>query len=522
MRSLVLLIALTLVGCTPSGGLSTVVPVPPSDVPQVLRVVTGFVPSSLTPAAGTAGHFMAWTIYDSVTQFGPNFQVRPSVAERWVLSSDGATWTLSLRRDMRWPDGSPLTATDVVFSLEQTRQRRWPQTALFASIASVQAADPATVVLTMRFPDISLPNNLPYLWVLPQAAIAASGLDAFSERPFGSGPYEVAELRPGVSLTVRKRVAPAGVNLHPFRKPIADEIQFTAVVDPSQKIAGLRSGEVDIAAVHTFTSSQVDQLLAAEMTVKTFPLATLAIAYPDGAMTARASPLRDKRVRLALNYAVDKVAIASLFHGSEPVGQYASPGSLYWDPAASPFPYDPARAKQLLAEAGYPSGLRIESGLEYQPNIMPTDIALSVQRYLADVGVEAPLVPLEANAYLDKAYGRNGQLKAELFGAATLDSNGFATNMRTFLGCSSPSGGGATGRWYCNRDWDRLITAATTERDPARRETLMREANRLQREDVPFLYLIVLPGYTVLAPTVRGADYYYLRIFSLDSTYRVR
>jgi peptide/nickel transport system substrate-binding protein len=519
MRWTVLLVALA--ACSPATP-APAVPAPPADVPQVLRVITGFVPSTLTPAAGTAGHYMAWTIYDSVTQFGPDFQVRPSVAERWTLSEDGTTWTLSVRRDLRWPDGTALTAEDVAFSFEQTRLRRWPQAALLSSVVAARAVDATTVLLTMRSPDITLPNNLPYLWVLPKALIEREGLDAFTQRPVGSGPYELVELQPGVSLTVRKRIAPAGSDLHPFRRPIASEIHFRAVVDPLQKVNGLRSGEADIAAVHTFTSSQVDQLLAADMTVKAFPLATMALAFPDGALAARASPLRDKRIRLALNYAVDKEAIASLFSSSEPVGQYASPGSQYWDPSAVPYPYDPALAKRLLAEAGYPNGLRIESGVEYQPNIIPTEVALAVQSYLADIGVDAPLLPLEANAYIEKAYGRNGQLKAELFGTATLDSNGFATSMRTFLGCSSPAGGGPAGRWYCNREWDRLISEATTERDPARRLALMREANRLQREDVPFLFLIVQPGYTVLAPHVRGAQIDYLRIFSLDTIYRVR
>ncbi|MCS6801333.1 MAG: ABC transporter substrate-binding protein [Dehalococcoidia bacterium] len=522
MRPQLLLVAFLLSACAPAVSNAPTAPDLPPEVPQLLRVITSSVPTSLTPAAGTAGHFMVWTLYDSVTQFGPNFEVRPSVAERWVVSPDGMTWVLTLRGDLRWPDGTALTAADVVFSLDQIRLRRWPQASLFSSIAAARAVDPLTVELAMRLPDMTLPNHLPYLWVLPQAHLDRIGIDQFALRPIGSGPYEVAEFRPGVSLVVRKRAIADGGTLHPFRRPIADEIRFTAVIDPLQAVAALRNNEADIAAVHAFSASHIDQLRAAKMTVLVFPLATTALAFPDGALQLRASPLRDKRVRLALNYAVDKTALAALFYGAEPVGQYASPGSVYWDPSAAPYPYDPARARQLLAEAGFPNGVRIESGIEYQPSLLPTEIALIVQGALAEVGVEAPLVPLEATAYLEKAYGRNGQLKAELFGATVLDSTGVATGMRTFLGCASPAGSGIVGRWYCNREWDRLISEAIAERDPERRRFLMREANRIQREDVPFLFLIVQPGYTVLAPHVRGLHIDYLRIFSLDPAYRVR
>jgi peptide/nickel transport system substrate-binding protein len=522
MRPVLLLIALLLAACAPSASPALPTPEPMATAPQVLRVLTGFVPAALTPAAGTAAHAMAWTVYDSVTQFGPNFEVRPSVADRWTLSADGTTWTLSLRGDLRWPDGTPLTAADVAFSLEQARLRRWPQAPLLASVVSARASDPATVVLTLRSPDLSVPNNLAYLWVLPQAYIERVGMEEFSRKPVGSGPYELVALEPGVALTVRKRAPSGSAEVHPFRRPIAEEIRFSAAVDPAQTVARLRRGEADIAAVHSFTATQIDHLRASGMTVKSLPLATIAFAFPDGALQLRESPLRDKRVRLALNYAVDKDAIASLFAGAVPVGQYASPGSQYWDPTAAPYPHDPELAKRLLAAAGFPHGVRLETGIEYQPNLIPTEVALAVQRALAAVAVEAPLVPLEANAYLEKAYGRNGQVKAELFGAATLDSNGFATSMRTFLGCSSPAGGGLGGRWYCNREWDRLIAEAVIERDPERRGALMREANRLQREDVPFLFLIVQPGYTVLAPHVRGGQFDYLRMFSLDSVYRVR
>ncbi|GIW09682.1 MAG: ABC transporter substrate-binding protein [Dehalococcoidia bacterium] len=517
--ALPLLLLVLALACAPVEAVPA--PGPAPDVPQVLRVATSVLPPSVTPAASTSAHFILWTIYDSVTQLGPAFQPQPWGAERWELAPDGLSWTVTLRSDLRWPDGLTVTAEDVAFSFAQARLRRWPASALLTSVEQVRVLGSFQVVFTLRHVDLAVPNSLAYLWLIPKHVVEQLGFDEFVRQPMGSGPYEVAAFQPGVALVVRKRQPSAGP-LHAFRRPIADEIAFLAMTDPTEKLAALLEGQVEVAAVQSFTLAQLDRLQGAGMVVRALPLATLAFAFPEGTLAARASPLRDRRVRLALNYAVNKAALAARFPGAEPVGQFAFPWSEFWDPAASPLPYDPERARALLAEAGYPNGLRLETGIDYQPAIIPTDVALAVQRDLAAVGVESELVPLASAAYQDRAFGRGSQPKAELFGAATVDATGFANGIRAVLGCDRPLGADLIARWYCNPAWDQLVDQALRERVPEQRRALLRAASQLQRDDLPFLYLILQPAYTVHVPSVRIGGLFHLRNFHLDGAYRLR
>ena len=112
-------------------------------------------------------------------------------------------------------------------------------------------------VFTLRSVALTVPNSLAYLWVIPKHAVEQLGFDEFVCQPMGSDPYEVAAFEPGASLVVRKRQPSAGL-LHAFRRPIADEIAFLAMTDPTEKLAALRKGQVEVVAVQSFTLAQLD------------------------------------------------------------------------------------------------------------------------------------------------------------------------------------------------------------------------------------------------------------------------
>ncbi|MCL6649411.1 MAG: ABC transporter substrate-binding protein [Chloroflexi bacterium] len=496
-----------------------VAPAEVRDEQQILRLAVGQLTGTLSPQASASSVELYWNLYDNLTQFGPNFEVRPSLADRWELRDQNRTWRFTLKQSVIWPDGKPLTAQDVAFTFNEMLKSNWPARSYFAFATGATAVDDWTVDILSSQPDMSVPNGATRLWVVPKHYYEHVGADGFRARPMGSGPYELVEVRDNDVARFRKRSQP-----HAFRTPIPNEIIFKVIVDNSQKLNGLKTGEIDIALQPNLSGAQIEQARAAGLTLISSPSAPYAVIIPQGAVELRNSPLRDKRVRMAIAYAIDWNAIATKILGGTAIvsGNFATPGSLYWAPDARPWPYDPARAKQLLAEAGYPNGFRIETGMDTTAAQGIPDTVLAIQGYLRDIGIQVEINPVEFGIIRDKFYGRNNQLWSDLYTYGTADATGFFQNLRINVGCGRPIGGGPGSEQYCNPEWDRLFDSSLSEPDPARRAELMRRAARLMRED-----LYVIPGVVqsiihVLSPKVRGFAPENPTAFTFDRVYKVQ
>jgi peptide/nickel transport system substrate-binding protein len=487
---------------------------------QVIRIGTAFSVSTLSPrGALPPAPFLYWPMYDNLTQFGPKYEVRPAVAERWTVSPDGRTWTFTLRRDVKFWDGTPLTAEDVAFSLTQVLRNRWPAIGFFAGVADVSAPDQWTVTITSRQPDMAVPNGGSYLWIVPKAYYEQIGADAFSDKPMGSGPYEVAEYRPGDMIRYRKRSEP-----HPFRQPANTEIIFRTIPDPGQRANGLRTGELDLSAGTSFPPDLAEQLQRANITVLNQPGAVVLLTMSQGVAEARNTPLKDKRVRQALNYAIDRETIARvLYKGTAvPIAQAALPGSVYYDESVKPIPYDPAFAKRLLAEAGYPNGFRLPAGLDVSIAHGYRDLVLTIQSSLKEIGVEFEVNFLESGEYDDRTRATGGKMRGDLWVHATSDANGFGTTIRSLYGCGRPVPEPAYALFWCNPAWDRLMDQALAEPDPARRQQLLHEANRIQREDWPAIYVVTTPTQIAYTEKIRGVEFTLPIFYGFDTVYRIQ
>ncbi|MCS7002887.1 MAG: ABC transporter substrate-binding protein, partial [Dehalococcoidia bacterium] len=405
---------------------------------------------------------------------------------------------------------------DVVFTVQQILDRNWPQRAFLGTAVAARVADTYAVEITTRVPDLSVPNGGPYLYIVPRRYFEANGFEGFRERPMGSGPYELVEFRAGDSMRLRKRAQP-----HAFRRPVADEVIIRAIPEPAQILNGLRAGEIDIVPFGAFTADQADQMRRAGLNVQSFPLANISFSIIQGYNEARQTPLIDRRVRLALNYAVNREAIASsIYRGfAEPVGQYAIPGSLYWDPSVRPMPFNPAEARRLLAEAGYASGFRVT--IDWGPMIAQ-DVVTAVQGMLRDVGVDAELRFSDQALLQERIFGRNNQSLAEIYAGGTTDQNGFAATVRTTHGCNRPAGVQPSNVWYCNPEWERIWDSALGERDPQRRAQIMREANRIQREDLWVIFGVLQPVYVVSTSRVGDVSVPFIGAYLLDSAVKLR
>jgi peptide/nickel transport system substrate-binding protein len=451
-------------------------------------------------------------MFDQVITFDKDFNIIPQVAEKWEFK-DG-NWRFSLRKDMKFSDGSPLTADDVAFSVNNIATRNLPQRTYLPTITEAKVVDQYTVDVFSKNPDVTILNGMAWVYVLPKAYYEKVGKDTFQNKPIGSGPYENVEFTPSQFARFKLRS-----EKHPFRSPIATEMIFQTVPEQSAVASGLRTGDIDLTAHVTFSVDQADALKKDGVGVLTLLASNITALASQLENQQRNTPLADKRVRIALNYAIDRDTIANnLFKGQAiAVSQLSIPSSPFWLPDVKPIPYDPAKAKQLLAEAGYPNGFKLPVGIEYTPSSVNPQLPLALQGYLKDVGVDAPVTSYEIAAFLDKFYGRNGQNKGDLFMTSAGDANGTGSSWRGTYDCDKP--GFAV--WWCNKEFNQVFDQALAEPDAAKRTALLQKAHRIFLDDVPELWLVVVPLYVAYGAKIQGVEYTTPVVWRYDNAYRV-
>jgi peptide/nickel transport system substrate-binding protein len=514
-RSAVLFLALILAACSPQPTASPSAPSAPAEPKrsenQVIRIAQTGIPASLSPeiSNGTNAFFAA--IYDSLVMQGDNFAIVPGVAEKWEYSPSG--WRFTLRKDVQFSDGSPLTVDDVVFTVNLIAEKNLPQKTYVPSITGAAAIDASTVEIRTKTPDASLIAGIPWVYILPKAYYEKVGKDQFAVKPIGSGPYEVADYRPSDRAVFRKKAS------HPFRNVTATELQFQALPDLSAVINGLRTGDIDMTLLVDFSGDQVDSLQQSGVNVLSLPAGSFQIVAPQYENEQRGTPLKEKTVREALNYAIDRQALAqSIYKGKAiPAGQLTNPASPFWLPDVPAWPYDPAKAKQLLAEAGYPNGFTLSIGLSFSPAFVNPQIPLAVQSYFREVGVNTPVDSFEQGAYLDRFRGINGQVRPDMYFLSASDSAGTAASWRGTVDCAAAPGT----RHWCNQEFNRLFDLAQAEPDPAKRKDLLQQSHRALLADVPFIYLLVTPIYVTQNSKIQGLRFTTPAVMRVDSIYRV-
>lgn len=320
------------------------------------------------------------TLFDSLTLIGGDGSVQPSLALTWTPVSD-TEWHFGLRSGVTFSNGEPLDATAVI---ETFRFLISPEAARYilareaSGIVSVEAIDPLTVSIVTKAPDAILPKRLSMLTILPPKAWAELGPDGYAETPIGTGSYILEDWGKGSGRAIlvanpKSWRAPEQIDRIEMRYPLRD---------PGTRLAALRSGDVDITLNLAF--DDIPDVRAEGFTVLLHPVPQIrALVLPN---TNPESPLSDVRVRQALNYGVDKQAIADVLYQGvvSPVGQGSIPGTVGYNPDIKPYPYDPDRARALLAEAGYADGLTLNAEVEIG---QAQNMYLKAAQDLAKVGV---------------------------------------------------------------------------------------------------------------------------------------
>ena len=315
---------------------------------------------------------------------GEEFKPVGLLAERWEILNPN-TWRFHLRKGVKFHSGKALEAEDVKYSFEQYADPKNRRSVFARGIARVEIRDPQTVDLVTSEPVSALLFNLTRLQILPREIREKAGAAAFAQQPVGTGPYRFVEWKRDQQLVLE-------ANPNYWRGPVSPKrLVFRTIRDASTRAAELRSGGVDIVAAPPVP--QLDTLDAGETQVVPVKGGRV-IIYP---FNVSAPPFDSRKVREAANLAVNKDAIVKNVlagRGIVLAGPF-TPAWLGFDASVKPFPYDPARAKQLLTEAGFPQGVDTTWSISSGVFLKDTEIAEAVAGQLRQVGIRVKLVPTE-------------------------------------------------------------------------------------------------------------------------------
>jgi len=341
---------------------------------------------ALVTASGDSQRY-AMQIFDTLYGFDFKGNIVPRMADSYKISPDGLTYTFNLKKGIKFHNGDPFTSEDVKFSIERvidpaSKSTRRP---FFAPVVdTVETPNPQTVVVKLKKPDGVFMNKIAgFLFIEPKNYTSKlPNADVFATAPIGTGPYRVKENKIGQFLELERFEGFYG------EKPGVKTLVFKYIPEPTSRVNAILSGEVDIAAMVPLPDVErlkKDTALAVIVNPVSSPMHVRLYSNVPG------SPLSKREVRQALNYAVDANAIIKgVFHGvGAPMGTFISRYFPYGaDPELKPYPYDPAKARELLKQAGYPNGFDIELNDAVGT---PKEFAEAVAAYLGQVGVRVKI-----------------------------------------------------------------------------------------------------------------------------------
>ncbi len=378
---------------------------------------------------------------------------------------------------MKFSDGSPITGADWQWSLDRCRN---PENGIWAftmdSVDSVEASDTQVVFhLKVAAPYFLAATAMFNCVVMPGSQVeAAGGWESFMLHPVGSGPYIMKEWVKGDHMLLER---------NPYYwetgKPILDEILIKTIPDDNARILALQKGDVD--AINYPPFNRVADL-SKDPNIKVIQFPSTYTNFLT--LNVREKPLSDVNVRQALSYALDRDAMIKTinFGVGQPAVTYRPPGSLYFNDTLTGWPYDVAKAKELLAKAGYPDGFSTSMEI-VGTNQTQTQIATLVQAMWAQIGVKMEIKKSEAG--LVTTNYRAGTFDIQIHGWT--DDIPDPSQFTAYAMSSEPIQFMHSG-WVCE-ECDKLAAEGMNETDPAKREAIYKQLQQLYNDNVPFLVM---------------------------------
>jgi peptide/nickel transport system substrate-binding protein len=470
-----LLVAVSVLTAVAVAACMTSTPPPPG----AIVVAMANSPANLDPGIGVdeASQKLHQLLYSSLLRIDDDLRVVPDLATRFA-TEDYQTYVVELPRGVRFHDGRELTAADVAFTFRRFLDPDFTSgmKGAYASLDRVEVVDAYTVAFHLEVPSASFPINL-VMGIVPEGTGTAGG-----PRHIGSGPYRLGELVPDDHTTL------LAFDDYYQGAPANAALLFKVVPDDTMRGLELRKGTVDL-VVNDLAPDLVHELgQYDQLEVVTAP----GTDYAYLGMNLRQPPLDDRRVRLAIGYAIDQEAIVEHLrrHLALPAAGIVPPMSWAYEPDVLRLTHDPARARALLDEAGFPDpdgpgpAARIHLTLKTSTNEAYRLQAAVIQEQLADVGISLDLRSYEfATLFADVVRGNMELYTMQYVGVTDPDML-----RRAFHSSQVPPGGFNRG-YYISPEVDRLIDQATASLDEAARGALYREAQRVIAADAPYVSL---------------------------------
>jgi len=458
--------------------------VPPTEVPPTeapaepteLRVGLSLDVESMDPffVNQAAGWSVVHALFDHLVERDFDSNIVPGLALSWTIV-ESQTLEFKLREGVTFHNGEPFNAESVKFSVDRMLgEEEAPNQSKFKSIDSVEIVDDYTVRFHLNRPDGTLLDSLTSrLAMLPPKYFEEVGAEGFAEAPVGTGPFTFVEWMPDdhITLAANKDYWEGSYK----GMPMVDTVVFRPIPEAATRAAELEAGGIDI--MQDVLPDQMDDLEGAGLTV--IPDEAYQLQYVFFIADDETLPTYDVKVRQALNYAVDVDAIIeSLLSGlgsriASPIG----PGYLGYDPSVEPYPYDPEKAKELLAEAGYADGF--EATLD-TTTAGHTDVIDAVAGYLAEIGVDVTIQEYELGQF-----NQNWMDHAQsMLWAARWGNTPDPQSIELFASCNG---------WitrYCNEEVTAHLEAARDTLDQDERAMHYAAASKLMRDDPLAIYLM--------------------------------
>ncbi len=462
---------------------------------QTLRWTSQADALTLDPHAQNEGPTIALTgmIYEALVTRDPSMTLQPELATRWEAIEGG--WRFSLREGVTFHGGEAFDAQDVAFSIRRAMAPTSDWREQLASIVEVETPDPLTVILRTSGPNPILPNQLTNVFIMDSGWAEAMGVlapqdyaarqeTAAVRQANGTGPFVLEERRPDELTVLGANPSWWGAGLFPGNLA---RIEYRPMRNPATRVAALLAGDVDLLLDPPL--QDLGRIRAAGLTVSSVPqIRTIFLGMDQGSAELRSAGLRgrnpfgDRRVRLAVNHAIDREAIRDhVMEGlSFPTGLLTPPGVHGNTPENdAPYAYDPDLARALMAEAGYAEGFRVRLDCPNDRYNNDEEICQALVPMLARIGIEVGLDLQPRTRHFPKIQNRETDFYLLGWGTPTLDS---AFVLDYLVG----AGGAWNATGFDNLRLDALIAAMTTETDLDRRDAMIAEAWEIVREQAPY------------------------------------